>query len=454
MSKIHIHSDRQLATLLGLGAAGIGGGALLIKNHAPKMTASFKASRASRLHSPHELHPRLQGYIVGGGVGVAAASVTAAGNAAAGIGKYRTNAVGGRGPDPMASIQANLNQQAQIKNASAQEEENNNMQYEVSNTDWLNSIWLNKSANEFTDMIRDKRLERINDKSKDKKHDNKEEKGHEKKESKKEEVREEKKEEKKASSPFSEALAAMRQGKQASHPGVTFTAHNPAQMALVAGAVLPAAYALGTGMNLIGGRLSTNLSHTLPDNSVARNHPYLTSLTGQLGGSLLGPAAPLVSIPMNIAAEAGAMELGEEAAAGKVIDGPLSNYSHTHPILGPMMSSLIPGAHSPNSAIAAHRIAADAQRERNFTWRHPVASTFLHGLIPGAGTAYAIAAAKIQDMKEKAASSASSKAAVKGTTKKAFNKGGHYLKPHLAAALLALPASYGAYRMAQDYLDQ
>jgi hypothetical protein len=100
----------------------------------------------------------------------------------------------------------------------------------------------------------------------------------------------------------------------------------------------------------------------------------------------------------------GASNLGQVIEEGGQVNAPLSGFSYRHPILGPVASMVIPGAHSPNSAIAAHAIANEAQKERNFTYRHPIASTFLHGLIPGAGTAYAIAAAKIEDRKEKAAS--------------------------------------------------
>lgn len=52
------------------------------------------------------------------------------------------------------------------------------------------------------------------------------------------------------------------------------------------------------------------------------------------------------------------------------------------------------------------------------------------------------------------AASASSKSAVKAMTKKKFNVGGQYLKPHIAALLLAAPATYGLYRLAQDLSEK
>jgi hypothetical protein len=48
------------------------------------------------------------------------------------------------------------------------------------------------------------------------------------------------------------------------------------------------------------------------------------------------------------------------------------------------------------------------------------------------------------------AASASAKSAVKASNKKPFNIHGKYLKPQVAALLLAAPATYGLYRLAQD----
>jgi hypothetical protein len=185
------------------------------------------------------------------------------------------------------------------------------------------------------------------------------------------------------------------------HTLATIPAHNGATLAALAIAA-PVGYALGTGINLLGTRLAENAGHSMSPNSVAVQHPYMTSLAGQVGGAVTG-LGPLVSMPVSYTAMAGSQPMAEEAERGHLVDAPLANYSYDNPHAGPFLSMFVPGMHAPNSAIAAQAIANRAQRERNFTWRHPVASTFLHGLIPGSGTAYAQAAAKIQDMKEKSA---------------------------------------------------
>lgn len=167
----------------------------------------------------------------------------------------------------------------------------------------------------------------------------------------------------------------------------------------IAAGVLAAGYGIAQGANIGIGALSHHIGKDMHKDSFPAQHPYMTDLGGIAANAVL-PGSAMIT---NTAARAGATRYADELAHRKPTssDGVLARYSMKHPHLGPFLSMFVPGAHSVNSTLAAKSIADEAVKEKNFTYRHPYMSAFGHGLIPGAGTAYAQAAARIQEHKEK-----------------------------------------------------
>lgn len=173
---------------------------------------------------------------------------------------------------------------------------------------------------------------------------------------------------------------------------------HPGKAALVAGIGLPVLYGLGQGMNIGLGALSHHIGKDMHKDNFAVKHPYLTDLAGIPANAIL-PGAALAT---ETAARAGATSYADELASHKPHggEGVLARYSMKNPHMGPFLSMFVPGTHSVNSTLAAKTIADRAIKEKSFTYRHPYMSAYGHGLIPGSGTAYAQAAARIQDYKD------------------------------------------------------
>lgn len=173
---------------------------------------------------------------------------------------------------------------------------------------------------------------------------------------------------------------------------------HPGKAALVAGIGLPVLYGLGQGMNIGLGALSHHIGKDMHKDNFAVKHPYLTDLAGIPANAIL-PGAALAT---ETAARAGATRYADELASHKPHggEGVLARYSMKNPHMGPFLSMFVPGTHSVNSTLAAKTIADRAIKDKSFTYRHPYMSAYGHGLIPGSGTAYAQAAARIQDYKD------------------------------------------------------
>lgn len=135
------------------------------------------------------------------------------------------------------------------------------------------------------------------------------------------------------------------------------------------------------------------------------NHPYLSSIGGNVGTHIL--ASNPVTVPLAIPATLGNFYLQGRSGAEanrhleKGDPGLFASYTKKHPYLGSALSALT--LTDANYGIAGETLSKESIKNKDFTYNHPYASTFLHGMIPfpGMGPAYTNAAARILNYKEK-----------------------------------------------------